>query len=62
MRHCEVWGGQYRLTTLVGIAAERANGSHHRRLDTVMRKLGWTGPKNLRFGAEQAKGYFKVAQ
>jgi hypothetical protein len=52
----------YLLTNVVGIAAERANGAHHRRLGTVMRKLGWTGPKNLRFGAEQAKGYFKAAE
>ena len=50
------------LLTVVGLAAERANAVHHRRLGTVMRKLGWTGPKNLRFGAEQAKGYFKAAE
>src|SRR6516225_2496704 len=50
------------LLTMVGIAAERVNVVHHRRLGTVMRKLGWTGPKNLRFGAEQAKGYFKAAE
>ena len=58
------WRAQscYLLTNVVGIAAERVNVVHHRRLGTVMRKLGWTGPKNLRFGAEQAKGYFKVAQ
>jgi hypothetical protein len=52
----------YLLTNVVGIAAERANGAHHRRLGAVMRKLGWAGPKNLRFGAEQAKGYFKAAE
>ena len=52
----------YLLTNVVGIAAERVNRAHHRRLGTVMRKLGWAGPKNLRFGAEQAKGYFKAAE
>ena len=50
------------LLTMVGIAAERINAAHQRRLGTVMRKLGWAGPKNLRFGAEQAKGYFKAAE
>ena len=58
------WRAQscYLLTNVVGIAAERVNVVHQRRLGTVMRKLGWAGPKNLRFGAEQAKGYFKAAQ
>jgi Virulence-associated protein E len=48
------------LTTKLGIALERLNSNHSRRLGNAMRNLGWSGPKNLRFGEEQAKGYFKT--
>ena len=52
----------YLLANVIGIAPERTNAVHQRRLATVMRKLGWTGPKNIRFGREQAKGYFRTAE
>jgi hypothetical protein len=48
----------YLLTKVIGIAPERVNVVHQCRLGTVMRKLGWSGPKNIWFGQEQAKGYF----
>jgi hypothetical protein len=51
----------YILANVIGIAPERINAVHQRCLGTVMRNLGWTGPRNLRFGREQAKGYFKAA-
>ena len=50
------------VASALGIAPERINAVHHRRLGAAIRKLGWTGPKNLRFGREQAKGYFKAAE
>jgi len=52
----------YLLDTVLGLAAERISAVHQRRLGAVMRKLGWTGPKNIRFGTGQAKGYFKAAE
>jgi hypothetical protein len=52
----------YLLTHVIGIAPERVTAVHQRRLATVMRNLGWTGPRNLRFGREQAKGYFKAEE
>ena len=47
------------LASVLQITNERVNPVHSRRLGAVMRKLGWTGPVNLRFGAQQGKGYFK---
>jgi hypothetical protein len=52
----------YLLTNVVGIAPERVGAVHQRRLGTVMRKLGWSGPKNIKFGTEQAKGYSRAAE
>jgi hypothetical protein len=39
----------YLLTHVIGIAPERAGAVHQRRLGTVMRKMGWSGPKNIKF-------------
>jgi predicted P-loop ATPase len=49
------------LATVLGIPSERVNTNHSRRLGSVMRKLGWNGPVNLRFAAQQSKGYFRPA-
>ena len=51
----------YLLASVLDIASERVNATHSRRLGAVMRKLGWSGPANLRFGAQQSKGSFKLA-
>ena len=52
----------YILVTVLGLAPERVNIAHARRLRTVMQKLGWTGSKNLRFRGRQAKGFYKAAE
>jgi hypothetical protein len=51
----------YLLTNVIGIAPERITVAHGRHLGAIMCKLGWSGPKNLRFGVEQAKGYYRAA-
>lgn len=51
---------RYLLTEVIGIPPERASGAVHGcRLGVVMRKLGWTGPKDIWFGAGHTKGYAK---
>jgi hypothetical protein len=52
----------YILVTVLGLAPERVNIAHARRLRIVMQKLGWTGSKNLRFRGRQAKGFYKAAE
>jgi hypothetical protein len=49
---------RYLLANVLGLVPERNNG----RLSTLMRKLGWTGPKDMRFRGKLAKGYFKAAE
>ena len=50
----------YILTRILEIPRERQHSGQSRRLGVVMRKLGWTGPINLRFDGPQARGYFKT--
>jgi hypothetical protein len=50
---------RYLLTEVIGIPPERANRYHGIRLGVAMRRLGWVGPKDFRFGREKAKGYAK---
>jgi hypothetical protein len=52
---------RYLLTSVIGIAPERVNGSSQgTRLGVVMRRLNWIGPQYLYFGNKQyAKGYRK---
>jgi hypothetical protein len=52
----------YLLDTVLGLAAERINSAHQRRLGTVMRRLGWIGPKTIWFRTRMAKGYFRPAE
>jgi hypothetical protein len=52
----------YLLVTVLGLAPESANADHQRRLARAMRRLGWAGPKNMRFEGVQARGFYRTAE
>jgi putative DNA primase/helicase len=47
------------LEKRLGFTPDRVTIVQSKRLGAVMRSLGWTGPVNMRFGADQSKGYWK---
>jgi predicted P-loop ATPase len=47
------------LTEVLGIKAEHMSVSQARQLSAVMRRLDWSGPNLIRFGAEVSRGYRK---
>jgi hypothetical protein len=52
---------RYIFSHVLDIPPERTNGTAQgRRLRAVMHRLGWRGPRNLAFGKEQGKGYYKI--
>ena len=59
---------EWRVTTLhvivivLGLDPKRITIAHTRHLHEVMNKLGWSGPKNLRFLGEQARGYYRAVE
>jgi predicted P-loop ATPase len=51
----------YLLCACLRVPAERLHQSHAKRLAMVMRKLGWTGPEDIRLGNRVIKGYVRKA-
>jgi len=61
------YGGSFRvssasiLTATLGIPKERQTQAVARRVAGIMRRLGWEGPKQIRMGRLNARGYEKPA-
>ena len=49
------------LSLKIGITADRRLPSHATRAATVMRKLGWHGPKDMRVDGKKGKGFWRKA-
>jgi len=49
------------LEEVLGIFPERQQQFHTKRLALLMRKLGWSGPKNVRFEGRVVRGYERAA-
>jgi Virulence-associated protein E len=45
------------LGTVLGIHVSKQRDIDYKRLGRCMRRLGWDGPKNIRIGKDQVKGY-----
>jgi predicted P-loop ATPase len=56
-------GGEERISTadlleiVLGIHVSKQRDIDYKRLSRCMRRLGWNGPKNIRIGDNQVKGY-----
>jgi hypothetical protein len=51
----------YLLTEVIGLAKERQNNNHTKRLSAVMRALGWTRrEQTMRIGTIAVRGYFRL--
>lgn len=46
----------------LNIATAQRQDFHNKRLASVMRKLGWEGPKSVRFGGKAVRGYSRDAE
>lgn len=49
------------LETVIGIHISKQRDIDYKRLGRCMRRLGWDGPKNMRIGKDQVKGYTRPA-
>jgi len=53
----------YLLSEIIGINAKDQTAQHGKRVGTLMRKLGWEGPKKIRMSdGSECKGYARSAQ
>jgi Virulence-associated protein E len=48
------------LETQIGIPKERQTTAHGRRIGDCMRILGWKGPKQMRLGERNGRGYWRT--
>jgi hypothetical protein len=62
----ELIGGEYRvlthdlLETNIGIPKERQTNQQLKRIGDCMRILGWKGPKQMRIGDRNGRGYWRI--
>ncbi len=65
-RYLTMTGEEYRIgskelmTEVLGLTSDRASDVAGKRLAFAMRRLGWDGPRNLRFDDYVVKGYTKA--
>ena len=50
------------LETVLGIHVSKQRDVDYKRLGKCMRRLGWDGPKNMRVGGNQVKGYTRLSR
>ena len=48
------------LEIVLGIHVSKQRDVDYKRLGKCMRRLGWDGPKNIRIGKDQTKGYARL--